>query len=293
MHDGILVGVGTLKSDDPQLNGACVRLPFACPPQVVLPPLTLNGFPIPTTARLLNPLPSGEAPSLASLPRPIVLDTSLLTPLEAKILANHAAGTGARPLLVTSVGGAHAARAGWAERRAALTEAGAEILEVPSSATDAAQLDWKAVLAALDGAGIKRLMVEGGASVISSLLCAHSASSDEPLIDTLIVTISRQALGAGESYVAPTWLARTLLPGSVKTSRRGKARALLSKTPSAEPFGMDFVLAWGGGAPPSAAQATVRVGETVLEEGDGVFVRQARVGETLEIENLSARDAEM
>lgn len=258
MHDGILVGVGTVLADNPQLN-----------------------------ARLLNPLPDGKEVPVASLPRPIVLDASLRTPTDAKILANYAAKTGKQPIIVTSAGGVGASE-GWAERHAALEAAGAQIVEVEGATSGS--LPWPAVLSALDGAGITKLMVEGGASVIGSLLAAHSG---QPLIDVLIATVARQVLEKGESYTAPKWLAKTLLPGSAASAPDAPAASkLASRTLTPEPFGKDFVFVWGG-AERNAHQARIAVNDVELEEGDGVFVRGAIVGGKLTLNNVSGTDAEV
>lgn len=89
-HDGILVGIGTVLSDNPRLS---VRL--------VPPPL----------------------PPVADFPRPIVLDGALRTPPTAALLELHAQGKGRQPLILCN--DTHSA-----ERRAALERAGAEVCAV-------------------------------------------------------------------------------------------------------------------------------------------------------------------
>ncbi|ORY90348.1 dihydrofolate reductase-like domain-containing protein [Syncephalastrum racemosum] len=68
LHDGIMVGIGTVLTDNPQLN-----------------------------ARLLD-----EPVSVEKQPQPIVLDTRLRIPLNCKLLTNYQQGTGKQPWVVTS-----------------------------------------------------------------------------------------------------------------------------------------------------------------------------------------------
>lgn len=150
LHDGIMVGIGTVLNDDPQLN-----------------------------ARLLS-----SPPAVSQLPRPIVLDSFLRMPLDAKLITNHAAGIGRKPLLIVS------SQASF-NKRNHLEAAGAEVIQMhAAAAAPTAQLDWTATLAAISKAGITRLMVEGGAAVIDSLL------QQPQLIDTLLVTIAPITIGA-------------------------------------------------------------------------------------------------
>lgn len=69
LHDSILVGIGTVLSDDPQLNG-----------ELFYPALGRGADA--SAARLPTLLP------LASQPTPIILDTRLRTPLAAKLISN-------------------------------------------------------------------------------------------------------------------------------------------------------------------------------------------------------------
>lgn len=178
MHDGILVGIGTVLNDNPQLN-----------------------------ARLL-PMP----PPVSELPRPVVLDSTLRMPLTCKLLRNHADGIGRQPLIICSK---HASP----NHIAALVEKGAEVIRSDSADHDSS-LDWPAVLSHIRAAGIRRLMVEGGATVITSLL------HQQQLIDTLLVTVAPIHVGMhGLGYSAPlpsdkelsTWHARNELLVGVDT----------------------------------------------------------------------------
>ncbi|KAJ2760079.1 2,5-diamino-6-(ribosylamino)-4(3H)-pyrimidinone 5'-phosphate reductase, partial [Coemansia nantahalensis] len=130
MHDAILVGVGTVAFDDPQL-----------------------------TARLLPPAEAAAAPH----PQPVVLDPHLRTPPTARLLA----GLRADPRLRTPwlVAGPSHDRA----RRAELERCGATIIVV-GDCDDAGRPHLEAVLEALRSRGVSRLMVEGGARIIQAFL---------------------------------------------------------------------------------------------------------------------------
>ncbi len=133
LHEGILVGVGTVLADDPQLS---VRL--------------ANG------------------PN----PQPIILDSRLRIPLSARLLQPEQ--TAPKPWIVTT-GPVNSKRA------EELEAAGARLLILPEAAGRGVNL--QALLERLGGAGIKSLMVEGGAQVISSFL-AHG------LVDFTVITVA-------------------------------------------------------------------------------------------------------
>ena len=123
LHDGILVGITTVLTDDPLLS-----------------------------ARLV------EGPQ----PQPVVLDSRLRFPPGAKLLAR----TDRKPWIF------HARRRGGATG-AALERHGAVLFTV-SRGKDGLALDE--VLAALAGAGIGSLMVEGGARVLRAFLASGLAA---------------------------------------------------------------------------------------------------------------------
>ncbi|KAI3617442.1 hypothetical protein CBS9595_003351 [Malassezia furfur] len=135
LHDAILVGIGTVLHDDPQLN---VRL--------------------------------GSAPK--KHPRPVVLDNELRTPLSSRLIRNAADGTGRAPLLLAAQPHHAADVADWHRRREALTHAGAEVVLVEAGAED--KLTWPAIRATLEEHHLFSVMVEGGAQVIDSLLAANA-----------------------------------------------------------------------------------------------------------------------
>jgi len=102
-------------------------------------------------------------------PRPIVLDTQARTPPGAQLLR------GPQPPWIVCATDA------LAERRLRLESAGAHMLTAQRNPLG--QLDLENVFAQLRAAGIRRLMVEGGAAVIASILRAS-------LVDLIILTVS-------------------------------------------------------------------------------------------------------
>lgn len=153
-HDAILVGIGTVLSDDPRL-----------------------------TVRLVD----------GPTPVPVVVDSRLRFPLEARLLGNPnpvviAAGPQADP-----------------ERRQALEGRGAEVLDLPRNG--GVGVDLKALLARLHAKGVRRLMVEGGATVLNSFL-------RERLADAAIVTIAPRWVGGlpSVSSTDPRPLPRLIQP---------------------------------------------------------------------------------
>jgi diaminohydroxyphosphoribosylaminopyrimidine deaminase/5-amino-6-(5-phosphoribosylamino)uracil reductase len=106
------------------------------------------------------------------------VDSSLRTPLTAAVLANGAAeGT---VLAVTE-------RAP-AERREEAVSLGATVLELPADA--AGRVDLGALMSELHSLGVRSIMVEGGAALITSLLF-------DRLVDRLAVCIAPKILGRG------------------------------------------------------------------------------------------------
>ncbi|RXW24034.1 hypothetical protein EST38_g1798 [Candolleomyces aberdarensis] len=144
-HKGILIGINTAVNDNPQLN-----------------------------TRLLD--------GVHDNPQPIVLDTSLRFPLNAKLLANYAAGNGKQPWIISSTN----LDRGWLDRKTGLEQAGARIIEVPDTR------DIRNIVRHLSRLGIASLMVEGGAQIIRSFLRAHST---HPIIDNLIITVAPTFIG--------------------------------------------------------------------------------------------------
>jgi GTP cyclohydrolase II len=145
LHDGILVGIETVLSDDPQLTVRLVTGPH---------------------------------------PQPVVLDTHLRTPLGAR-LGRYPAG---RSWLVGAADNP-------AERVAAVTDAGFEVLPCRREKENG-RLDLEHTLDILHARGIHRLMVEGGARVITSFIRAQ-------LVDLFIITIAPKLVGGLQVMTAP------------------------------------------------------------------------------------------
>lgn len=133
-HDGILVGIGTVIADNPQLNVRLVQGPH---------------------------------------PRPIILDSALRCPASARCI-----DAARRPIIATTTNAPMATQQ-------ALEAAGAFIVRLP--ATDG-RIDLPALLEQLWQVGIRTLMVEGGAQVMTSFLRAH-------LVNRIIVTIAPTLIG--------------------------------------------------------------------------------------------------
>ncbi len=136
-HDAILVGVGTVLADNPQL-----------------------------TVRLVE----------GRNPQPVILDSRLRTPTPGRPAAAHLpAGLDC-----------HDASRSDPERRAALESAGARLLVLP--ARRSRPCDLPALLDCLAEDGVRSLMVEGGAQVITSFLAQR-------LADWVSITIAPVILG--------------------------------------------------------------------------------------------------
>jgi diaminohydroxyphosphoribosylaminopyrimidine deaminase / 5-amino-6-(5-phosphoribosylamino)uracil reductase len=111
-------------------------------------------------------------------PLRVVVDSTLRTPLTAAVLANGAAaGT---VVAVTE-------RAS-ADRCAEASQLGATVLRLPAEAEG--RVDLKALLSELYAWGVRSVLVEGGAALITSLLC-------DRLVDRLAVCVAPKILGSG------------------------------------------------------------------------------------------------
>jgi len=130
LHDGILVGIETILSDDPRLT------------------LRLNG--------ILESSPS----SVKS--RPIILDSRLRFPLESKCLKEYKDGRGGKPWIFTT----HVGEA--TGRIPVLEEAGIQVNVVDGD--NEGKISISAMLKVLGNQNLKKLMVEGGSRIIHSFL---------------------------------------------------------------------------------------------------------------------------
>jgi diaminohydroxyphosphoribosylaminopyrimidine deaminase/5-amino-6-(5-phosphoribosylamino)uracil reductase len=139
--DAVLVGAGTVRSDDPRLDVRGLGLEDASPVRVVV---------------------SGAL----SLPRDGHLARTATT----------------RPLWLC-----HDAEAEEG-RRAAWTELGAELIEIPFKTTDG-QLDLAAMMQRLGERGLTRVLCEGGARLAAALI-------EDDLVDEIVCYTAGLALGA-------------------------------------------------------------------------------------------------
>lgn len=134
--DGILIGINTLITDNPQLDVRLVK---------------------------------------GSNPQPVVLDTHLRTPLGCDLLQR----SDRHSWLASSVHNS-------AEKISAVSRLGAVNLSCPIDGNGL--IDLHELVGKLYGMGISSLMVEGGARVITSFICAR-------LVDQFIITISPKFIG--------------------------------------------------------------------------------------------------
>lgn len=108
-------------------------------------------------------------------PRPIILDSQLRLPLTAKLLTEHPH----KPIVATTA-------TADPHKEAALQDRGAVVVRLPAMGNGRVSLP--ALLAWLHHAGIRRLMVEGGANIITSFLAAQ-------LVDRLVITVAPLLVG--------------------------------------------------------------------------------------------------
>ena len=134
--DAILIGIGTLLADDPQL-----------------------------TVRLVE----------GGNPQPIILDTRLRTPLNAKLVKR----TDLTSWIINEKKDIN-------HRARALTKAGAQPVHCTTS--EEGRIDLHALMAILAKKRINSVMVEGGAKVITSFVNSR-------LVDQFIITVSPRLVG--------------------------------------------------------------------------------------------------
>lgn len=138
LNDAVMVGVGTVLTDDPQLNVRLVR---------------------------------GRSPI------PVVLDSRLRIPLEAKVLADK------EPAAVIATTSATDS-----DKLDALRRMGIEVLIIPQD--DRGDVDLRRLLETLGQRGISSVLVEGGAAAITSLLRLG-------LADRLVAFVAPKLMGKG------------------------------------------------------------------------------------------------
>jgi GTP cyclohydrolase II len=119
-------------------------------------------------------------------PLRVVLSSRLGVPQTAKVFSEEA------PTMIFTTADADS------QRRAELLTAGVAVSDVAAAPGG---VDLAAVLAELHQAGVRSLMVEGGAGVITSLLAAR-------LVDRLVVSVSPVIVGAGVEAVGELGVGR-------------------------------------------------------------------------------------
>lgn len=110
-----------------------------------------------------------------SNPQPIIVDSQLRLPLTARLLSDHPCN----PIIATT-------ETADLQKEALLVAAGAIVLRLPATANG--QVSLLALLKTLGQRGIKNLMVEGGAGIITSFLAAR-------LVDRLVITVTPLLVG--------------------------------------------------------------------------------------------------
>ncbi|KAF2158040.1 putative riboflavin biosynthesis protein Rib7 [Myriangium duriaei CBS 260.36] len=166
-HDAILIGVGTAIADDPGLN---CRIDG------------VGGY---------------GSDGLDGQPRPIIIDPSARWTFneQSRIFTFAKEGRGRAPYIFTTNSSPPA------ESVELLQKYGGKYIPLKVDPTDVEhrRLDWKALLERLWQEGHHSVMVEGGASIINSLL----EPQNQALIDSVIITIAPRWLGQGGVVVSP------------------------------------------------------------------------------------------
>jgi 2,5-diamino-6-(ribosylamino)-4(3H)-pyrimidinone 5'-phosphate reductase len=167
-HAAILIGVSTAIADNPSLN------------------CRLSGV-------------GGYGSSgLTSQPRPIIIDPHCRWSFtsENKIFQLVREGRGRAPIIITS-------SAAPQDKKELLESLGGKFIMLSprpeTTLISRVRLDWRDILSTLKNEGLESIMIEGGASVINSLLAPQYSS----LINSVIVTIAPTWLGEGGVVVSP------------------------------------------------------------------------------------------
>ncbi|CAG8475845.1 4283_t:CDS:2 [Funneliformis mosseae] len=165
LHDGIMVGIGTILNDNPRLTGEYFLYDL---------PNYLSNYFVEFLARLLET----EIELTVNQPQPIILDSRLRFPLSAKLLTSNECKS---PWIFTSHNCDN-------DKRKLLEQAGAKVISIDSDQNG--QLSLLHLLSILHSPpfSIKRLMVEGGARIIQSFLKSE-------LPNLLIITIAPVFVG--------------------------------------------------------------------------------------------------
>lgn len=166
-YDAILIGVNTAIIDDPKLNCRVGRS---------------NGY-----------IDQGKVHQ----PRPIILDPTARWDFTERsgVLATAKGGHGLAPYILTSVRDTPPAK------KLLLERFGGKYITMQATVNEAGEhrFKWRHVLEALAAEALGSVMIEGGATVINSLLLPDNLS----LINSAIITIAPTWLGQGGAIVSP------------------------------------------------------------------------------------------
>lgn len=161
VHDVILIGVGTAIADNPSLN---CRLEG------------VGGY---------------GREGLFGQPRPVVVDTEGRWDVRGrKVLDLASKGRGRAPWIIT-------ARTPGAEMVKVLEECGGSFIVLDRD--EDGRINWQQIVDVLSEKGIGSVMIEGGGTVINTLL----AGDNSHLVDSVIITIAPIWLGRGGVVVSP------------------------------------------------------------------------------------------
>ncbi|GAB9463642.1 Rib7, arfc [Globisporangium polare] len=169
-------------------------------------------------------------------PKPVIVDTSLRCPLTIKLFTSSACE---KPVILC---GDTSASTELQQRRHALEQVGATVIEcrTAADASGAPHVDIRHGLERLLQHGVQRVMVEGGAAVLTACL---QESARAHLVDSVVVTIAPTFIG-GLRAVGSLVTATAVAPTNVISATTGSVESNSSATRPA------------AGVAPSAAAAT-------------------------------------
>jgi 2,5-diamino-6-(ribosylamino)-4(3H)-pyrimidinone 5'-phosphate reductase len=194
-HDAVLIGLRTALADDPGLN------------------CRLDG--------------AGGYGGLGRMwqPRPVIVDPTGKWPVnpESRMMKIAKEGRGKAPWVVVSPGAVVSP-----DKLTLLKSYGGDFLRIVDY-NAFWRLRWEAILAALAAEGVRSVMIEGGAAVISELLNPEYTD----FIDSLIVTVAPTFLGKKGLGVAP----------DSKYDENGKPKTAMSpREVRWQPLGQDVIM---------------------------------------------------